>query len=56
MKVAALSCDNVESHGGWLADIKAYSGVDINYPIIADPTRYFHLPERVPARVFGLHR
>ena len=39
VKVIALSCDPVDSHAGWVADIEAYNGVKVNYPIIADPTR-----------------
>jgi alkyl hydroperoxide reductase subunit AhpC len=39
VKVIALSCDDVESHRKWLDDITAYSGVNVYYPIIADPTR-----------------
>merc|ERR1712141_438638 len=39
-KLAALSCDDVESHKGWIADIKAYNKLDnFDYPIIADPNR-----------------
>ena len=40
MKLIALSCDDVESHKGWIEDIKAYNGLDkFSYPIIADPNR-----------------
>jgi len=39
VKCIALSCDDVESHKGWLADIQAYGGVEINYPILADKSR-----------------
>ena len=39
-KLAALSCDSVESHKGWIEDIKAYNKLDsFDYPIIADPKR-----------------
>merc|ERR1711923_483405 len=39
-KLAALSCDSVESHKGWIEDIKAYNKLDaFSYPIIADPDR-----------------
>merc|ERR1712083_1031400 len=39
-KLAALSCDDVESHKGWIEDIKAYNKLDsFDYPIIADPKR-----------------
>jgi alkyl hydroperoxide reductase subunit AhpC len=39
VKVIALSCDNADSHRAWLADIAAFSGVPITYPIIADEDR-----------------
>ncbi len=39
VKVIAMSCDSVDSHDAWLADIAAYGGIPINYPIIADPER-----------------
>ena len=40
MKLIALSCDDVESHKGWIEDIKAYNGLEkFSYPIIADPKR-----------------
>ncbi len=39
-KLAALSCDNVDSHKGWIEDIKAYNSLEgFSYPIIADPDR-----------------
>lgn len=39
--VAALSCDPVESHNGWIKDIQSYSGLndEFPYPIISDPDR-----------------
>jgi len=40
IKLTALSCDSVESHKGWIEDIKAYNNLDaFSYPIIADPDR-----------------
>lgn len=40
VKMIALSCDSVESHNGWIEDIKSYTGgKDFPYPIIADPKR-----------------
>lgn len=40
VKVLALSCNDVDSHKGWTADIEAYtSGSKVFYPIIADPSR-----------------
>ena len=42
MKLVALSCDDVETHKGWMEDIKAFIKTDIldfPYPIIADKGR-----------------
>lgn len=39
VKMAALSCDDVDSHKGWINDIKFYTDNKFNYPIIADPKR-----------------
>ena len=40
VKMAALSCDEVDSHNGWINDILAYNGLtEFSYPIIADPKR-----------------
>jgi len=40
VKLAALSCNGVESHLKWIEDVKAYGKVDsFNYPIIADESR-----------------
>lgn len=39
-KLLALSCDSVESHRGWIEDIKAFNKLeDLPYPIIADESR-----------------
>mmetsp|Transcript_45709 Transcript_45709/g.114561 ORF Transcript_45709/g.114561 Transcript_45709/m.114561 type:complete len:221 (+) Transcript_45709:37-699(+) len=39
-KVMALSCNDVESHKGWIADIEATQACGkFSYPIIADPSR-----------------
>mmetsp|Transcript_2251 Transcript_2251/g.8046 ORF Transcript_2251/g.8046 Transcript_2251/m.8046 type:complete len:224 (-) Transcript_2251:124-795(-) len=41
-KLAALSCNDVDSHKGWIADIESAQwakGKKVNYPIIADPNR-----------------
>ena len=39
--VAALSCDTMESHNGWIKDIEAFGGehCKVNYHIIADHNR-----------------
>jgi peroxiredoxin 6 len=43
VKVIALSCDSVESHKGWIEDIKSYGAIDaiskFPYPIIDDENR-----------------
>eukprot|EP01025_Chloroclados_australasicus_P047606 TRINITY_DN5358_c0_g1_i1.p1 TRINITY_DN5358_c0_g1~~TRINITY_DN5358_c0_g1_i1.p1 ORF type:complete len:352 (+),score=23.69 TRINITY_DN5358_c0_g1_i1:149-1057(+) len=41
-KLFALSCDSVESHKNWIADVEAAGwskGKKVEYPIIADPKR-----------------
>merc|ERR1712226_93426 len=39
-KLIAISCDDIETHKGWIEDIKAYNKLDdFSYPIIADNTR-----------------
>ncbi|KAM8716600.1 hypothetical protein ACLKA7_003475 [Drosophila subpalustris] len=40
VKPIALSCDTVESHKGWIEDIKSYAKLpSFDYPIIADDKR-----------------
>ncbi|CAM9915132.1 unnamed protein product [Ascophyllum nodosum] len=39
VKMLAISCDPVESHKGWIADIEAHNNTVVNFPIIADPDR-----------------
>merc|ERR1712168_701789 len=39
VNMAALSCDEVDSHNGWINDIKFYTDNKFSYPIIADPKR-----------------
>jgi alkyl hydroperoxide reductase subunit AhpC len=39
VKVLALSVDSVDSHTGWINDINETQGVEVNFPIIADPDR-----------------
>lgn len=39
IKLIALSCDSVESHSAWLADIEATQGQRVDYPIIGDEDR-----------------
>ena len=39
VKAIAISVDPIEDHRGWAGDIGAVGGVDLNFPIIADPDR-----------------
>lgn len=39
VKVIALSVDTPESHHGWIKDINETQGVEVTFPIIADPDR-----------------
>ena len=39
VKMIALSCDSVEDHKGWVADIEAARDAKVTYPIISDPRR-----------------
>eukprot|EP00899_Mesostigma_viride_P015799 jgi/Mesvir1/2421/Mv22157-RA.1 len=39
VKVAALSCNSVDDHKGWVKDINAYCNTDVWYPIIEDLSR-----------------
>ncbi|MEH6528233.1 MAG: peroxiredoxin [Sneathiella sp.] len=39
IKPIALSVDSVDSHQGWLADIKETQGSAVNFPILADADR-----------------
>lgn len=39
VKVIGLSCNNLESHEKWIADINETQRCLVNFPIIADPTR-----------------
>ena len=39
VKVIVLSCNDVASHKGWIADIEGFMpGAKVSYPIVADPT------------------
>jgi 1-Cys peroxiredoxin 6 len=38
-KVLAISCNDTESHQGWIQDINASQSCTVEFPIIADPTR-----------------
>lgn len=37
----AISCDPLESHQGWIGDIKAHTGNEVNFPLIADADRRY---------------
>jgi thioredoxin-dependent peroxiredoxin len=39
VKAIAVSVDPLESHQGWAPDIAEVGGVELNFPIIADPDR-----------------
>jgi len=39
VKLIGLSANTVESHGGWISDIKEVTGSLVNFPIIADKQR-----------------
>src|SRR3954462_11551915 len=39
VKVAGLSVDSLESHKGWVGDIKEPQGHALNFPLIADPDK-----------------
>lgn len=50
VKVLGLSCEGVESHKGWVEDIKAFNKLpSVGFPIIADE-------DRTIARLFGMLR
>lgn len=38
-KLIGLSANTIESHGGWIKDIKEISGNQVNFPIIGDKER-----------------
>lgn len=39
VKLVGLSADDVESHQGWIKDIKQFSGNSVDFPIVADADR-----------------
>ncbi|TAF53226.1 MAG: peroxiredoxin [Sphingobacteriia bacterium] len=39
VKVLALSVDALDSHQKWVGDINETQGVEVDFPIVADPTR-----------------
>ncbi len=39
VKLIGISVDPLESHTGWVGDIKETQGAELNYPLIADPER-----------------
>ena len=41
--VIGLSCNSVESHQMWLADIKAATGQQVDFPLIADEGKHISL-------------
>lgn len=41
VKICSLSCNDSDSHRAWMEDIRAVTGADINFPMIADPNRKY---------------
>lgn len=41
VKLCGFSCNDSSSHQGWLADIRAYTGKDVTFPLFCDPSREF---------------
>ena len=39
VKAIALSVDGIEDHRGWAKDIAETQGCELNFPVIADPTK-----------------
>jgi alkyl hydroperoxide reductase subunit AhpC len=39
VKVVGLSVDSLESHNGWIGDIKETQGHALNFPLVADPDK-----------------
>ncbi|GAA5902378.1 hypothetical protein JCM5296_003125 [Sporobolomyces johnsonii] len=39
VKMIGLSCNELKSHGEWIQDINKFANVDLQFPIIADPSR-----------------
>lgn len=38
VKICSLSCSDSDSHKAWIEDIRAVTGAEINFPMIADPS------------------
>ncbi|KAJ8601259.1 hypothetical protein CTAYLR_003273 [Chrysophaeum taylorii] len=41
VKLCGFSCNDAESHRGWIVDIKAVTGYDVEFPLFCDPKRVF---------------
>ncbi|GAA6006919.1 hypothetical protein JCM10207_009138 [Rhodosporidiobolus poonsookiae] len=39
VKLIGLSCNELKSHGEWIQDINKVNNTDVQFPIIADPSR-----------------
>lgn len=39
VKMCGFSCNSAESHRGWIEDIKAATGQDVEFPLFCDPER-----------------
>eukprot|EP00551_Chaetoceros_affinis_P000318 CAMPEP_0203634332 /NCGR_PEP_ID=MMETSP0088-20131115/1333_1 /ASSEMBLY_ACC=CAM_ASM_001087 /TAXON_ID=426623 /ORGANISM="Chaetoceros affinis, Strain CCMP159" /LENGTH=202 /DNA_ID=CAMNT_0050487937 /DNA_START=23 /DNA_END=632 /DNA_ORIENTATION=- len=40
VKMCGFSCNSAESHRGWVEDIKAATGYDVDFPLFCDPGGY----------------
>jgi alkyl hydroperoxide reductase subunit AhpC len=40
IKVLGLSCNTLESHDKWIADINETQNCQVDFPIVADPDRH----------------
>jgi alkyl hydroperoxide reductase subunit AhpC len=41
VKICTLSCSDSDSHKAWIKDIRAVTGAEVNFPMIADPSRKY---------------
>ena len=52
-KLAGISIDGVADHDKWMADVKAYGGTEMSFPIIADPElKVAKLYDMLPAEAY----
>jgi alkyl hydroperoxide reductase subunit AhpC len=36
VKIVSMSCDSIDYHQKWKKDIQAFSGLDVNFPIVCE--------------------